>query len=67
MVAEPAEAHLCCNPSSPLSWGRKAVHLEALKPPVITSGEIGSFTATPIVHTVELLDWATGGPPPLVH
>lgn len=30
-------------------------------------GEIGSFTATPIVHTVELLDWANGGPPPLVH
>ena len=26
--------------------------------------QIGSGTTTPIVHTVELLDWATGGPVP---
>ena len=26
--------------------------------------QIGSATATPVVHTVELLDWASGGPAP---
>jgi glycolate oxidase iron-sulfur subunit len=27
-------------------------------------GNIAAGTAIPIVHTVELLDWATGGPKP---
>ncbi len=26
--------------------------------------QIGSGTGIPVVHTVELLDWATGGPRP---
>ncbi|MFB3149645.1 MAG: glycolate oxidase iron-sulfur subunit, partial [Alphaproteobacteria bacterium] len=26
--------------------------------------QIGGGTAIPVVHTVELLDWATGGPKP---
>jgi glycolate oxidase iron-sulfur subunit len=26
--------------------------------------QIGSGTGVPVVHTVELLDWATGGPQP---
>jgi glycolate oxidase iron-sulfur subunit len=26
--------------------------------------QIGGATSIPIVHTVELLDWATGGPAP---
>ena len=26
--------------------------------------QIGSAASVPIVHTVELLDWATGGPKP---
>jgi glycolate oxidase iron-sulfur subunit len=26
--------------------------------------QIGSGTAIPVVHTVELIDWATGGPKP---
>lgn len=26
--------------------------------------QIGSGTEIPVVHTVELLDWATGGPKP---
>ena len=42
----------------------------APRPDVIATGnigcitQIGSGTAIPIVHTVELLDWATGGPRP---
>jgi glycolate oxidase iron-sulfur subunit len=26
--------------------------------------QLASGTATPVLHTVELLDWATGGPRP---
>jgi glycolate oxidase iron-sulfur subunit len=79
-VRTPAEAHLCCgsagvyNILQPQIAGqlgdRKTACLEALDADVIATGnvgcaaQIGSKTATPIVHTVELLDWATGGPAP---
>jgi len=79
-VVEPAESHLCCgsagtyNLMQPAIAGRlrdrKVGHLEATRPQVIASGNIGCMTQlatgtdVPIVHTVELLDWATGGPKP---
>jgi len=79
-VLEPADPHLCCgsagtyNLMQPEISGqlkeRKVQTLEALTPDVISAGnigcmmQIGSWTDTPIVHTVELLDWATGGPKP---
>ncbi|WP_127088425.1 glycolate oxidase subunit GlcF [Aquabacter cavernae] len=79
-VAEPFESHLCCGSAGTYNMlqseiavrlrDRKVGHLEALVPDVIASGnigcltQIGSGTAIPTVHTVELLDWATGGPPP---
>jgi glycolate oxidase iron-sulfur subunit len=49
---------------------RKVETLEATRPDIIAAGnigcmmQIGSGTEVPIVHTVELLDWATGGPRP---
>ena len=49
---------------------RKVKTLETLTPDIIAAGnigcmmQIGSGTEMPIVHTVELLDWATGGPKP---
>ena len=49
---------------------RKVETLEAKKPDVIAAGnigcmmQIGSGTKVPVVHTVQLLDWATGGPKP---
>jgi glycolate oxidase iron-sulfur subunit len=49
---------------------RKVQTLEAKKPDIIAAGnlgcmiQIGSGTGIPVVHTVELLDWATGGPEP---
>ena len=49
---------------------RKVSNIERLKPDVIAAGNIGCITqiaagtAIPVVHTVELLDWATGGPAP---
>ena len=79
-VVEPADAHLCCgsagtyNLLQPAISGelkaRKVRTLEAKAPDVIAAGnigcmmQIGSGTPTPVVHTVALLDWATGGPRP---
>ena len=49
---------------------RKVANIESLRPDVIATGNFGCIgnlaagTAIPITHTVELLDWATGGPKP---
>ncbi|MCW0181084.1 MAG: glycolate oxidase iron-sulfur subunit, partial [Zavarzinia sp.] len=48
-----------------------AAALAATGAPLISAGNIGCMTqidlhgALPVVHTVELLDWATGGPAPV--
>ena len=79
-VVEPKDSHLCCgsagvyNLMQPDIAGqlktRKVETLEAKAPQVIAAGnigcmvQIGSGTDIPVVHTVELLDWATGGPKP---
>ena len=79
-VLQPAESHLCCGsagtynilqPELASKLGeRKAHNLEQLRPDVVATGNIGCAThmrariAAPVVHTVELLDWATGGPRP---
>lgn len=79
-VVEPSDSHLCCgsagtyNLMQPEISGqlkdRKVKTLEAKLPDVISAGnigcmmQIGSGTQVPVVHTVELLDWATGGPKP---
>jgi glycolate oxidase iron-sulfur subunit len=49
---------------------RKVAHIEATGAGVVAAGnigcltQIGSGTRKPVVHTVELLDWAYGGPMP---
>ena len=79
-VRTPADAHLCCgsagtyNLLQPAIAGqlgdRKVETLARLRPDVIATGNIGCAmqigvrTSTPVVHTVELLDWASGGPRP---
>ncbi len=79
-VVEPADSHLCCGSAGTYNLmqpeisaklkERKIRTLEARNPDVIAAGnigcmmQIGSGTEVPIVHTVELLDWATGGPVP---
>ena len=79
-VLEPADSHLCCGSAGTYNLmqpeisgklkARKIRTLEALQPDVIAAGnigcmmQIGSGTGHPVVHTVELLDWATGGPKP---
>lgn len=80
-VVEPADSHLCCGSAGTYNLlqpeisqelrARKVQTLEAKAPQVIAAGnigcmmQIGSGTAVPVVHTVELLDWATGGPMPV--
>ncbi len=79
-VLEPADSHLCCGSAGTYNLmqpeiskqlkARKVETLEALTPDIISAGNIGCMmqigggTDVPIVHTVELLDWATGGPQP---
>ena len=79
-VVEPADSHLCCGSAGTYNLmqpviseqlrDRKVATLMAKAPEVIAAGnigcmmQIGSGTGVPVVHTVELLDWATGGPRP---
>ena len=79
-VVEPADSHLCCGSAGTYNLmqpeiskqlkDRKVRTLEAKAPQVIAAGNIGCMmqigggTEVPVVHTVELLDWATGGPKP---
>ncbi len=79
-VKDPPESHLCCGSAGTYNLlqpeiagqlrDRKVANLESTRPQVIATGnigcitQIGSKTAIPVVHTVELLDWATGGPRP---
>ena len=79
-VVEPADSHLCCGSAGTYNLlqpeistqlkVRKVQTLEAKSPDIIAAGnigcmmQIGSSTGVPVVHTVELLDWATGGPKP---
>ena len=79
-VVEPRDAHLCCGSAGTYNLlqpeisaelqRRKVATLEATRPQVIAAGnlgcmmQIGAATGIPIVHTAELLDWATGGPVP---
>jgi glycolate oxidase iron-sulfur subunit len=80
-VVEPADSHLCCGSAGTYNLlqpeisgqlkSRKVRTLEGTAPDLIAAGnigcmmQIGSGTSIPVVHTVELLDWATGGPKPL--
>ncbi|MDR6773275.1 glycolate oxidase subunit GlcF [Azospirillum sp. BE72] len=75
------EAHLCCGSAGTYNLlqpelatqlrDRKVRNIESLRPDAVAAGNIGcitqiaSGTGVPVVHTVELLDWATGGPLPV--
>lgn len=79
-VVDIPEGHICCgsagtyNILQPEIAGelreRKHKHIKTIRPDIVAAGNIGCITqlergmATPIVHTVELLDWAYGGPVP---
>lgn len=79
-VREPAEGHLCCGSAGTYNIlqsdiadqlkARKLRNIKAVKPDVIAAGNIGCITQigsgmdTPILHSVELLDWGFGGEKP---
>lgn len=79
-VIDIPEGHICCgsagtyNILQPELAGelreRKLANIESIAPDLVAAGNIGCITQLqggnriPIVHTVELLDWALGGPCP---
>ncbi|MFN3232082.1 MAG: glycolate oxidase subunit GlcF [Alphaproteobacteria bacterium] len=79
-VSEPKETHMCCGSAGTYNMlqseiagellDRKIANIDRTGPQVIATGNIGcitqlrSGTDVPVIHTVELLDWATGGPKP---
>ena len=80
VVKDVPEAHLCCGSAGTYNIlqpalaerlrNRKVANIEGLRPDVIAAGNVGCITQIaagtdiPVVHTVELIDWATGGPVP---
>ena len=80
VVIDPPEGHLCCGSAGTYNLlqpeiatkllHRKVANIEGTAPEIVAAGNIGcitqiaSGTSLPVVHTVELLDWATGGPQP---
>jgi glycolate oxidase iron-sulfur subunit len=79
VVAVP-EGHLCCGSAGTYNIlqpelagelrARKVRNIESTGAEIVAAGNIGCIThigadiGIPVVHTVELLDWATGGPLP---
>jgi len=79
-VIEVPEGHLCCGSAGTYNMlqpeladrlrERKVRNIESVRPDVVAAGNLGCMhqiaqgTRIPVVHTVELLDWATGGPTP---
>lgn len=79
-VIDIPEGHICCGSAGTYNImqpkiaaelrTRKVANIEKMKPDVIAAGNIGCITqiahgtSLPIVHTIELLDWAHGGPAP---
>lgn len=80
VVKDIPESHLCCGSAGTYNLlqpdiasrlrDRKVANIASVKPDVIAAGNIGCMvqiaggTDVPVVHTIELLDWATGGPRP---
>jgi glycolate oxidase iron-sulfur subunit len=80
VVKDIPESHLCCGSAGTYNLlqpdiasrlrDRKVANIASIKPDVIAAGNLGCMvqiaggTDVPVVHTIELLDWATGGPRP---
>jgi glycolate oxidase iron-sulfur subunit len=80
VVKDVPESHLCCGSAGTYNIlqpdiasrlrDRKVANIARVKPDMIAAGNIGCMvqiaggTSVPVVHTIELLDWATGGPRP---
>jgi glycolate oxidase iron-sulfur subunit len=81
-VIEIPEGHICCGSAgtynllqsdiaSDLLKG-KIKNIEKIKPEIISTGNVGCITQIstgtniPILHTIEIIDWYTGGPKPKI-
>jgi glycolate oxidase iron-sulfur subunit len=80
VVKDVPESHLCCGSAGTYNIlqpdiasrlrDRKVANIATVGPDMIAAGNIGCMvqiaggTSVPVVHTIELLDWATGGPRP---
>lgn len=80
VVKDVPEGHICCGSAGTYNIlqpgiatqlrDRKIANIAKTKPQIIAAGNIGCLTqigsaaGVPVVHTVKLLDWATGGPRP---
>jgi glycolate oxidase iron-sulfur subunit len=83
VVKDVPESHLCCGSAGTYNIlqpdlasrlrDRKVANIASVKPDMIAAGNIGcmvqiaSGTSVPVVHTIELLDWATGGSRPALN
>jgi len=78
-LCEVAESHLCCGSAGAYNVlqpelarklkARKLRHINATEADIVAAGNLGCInqlgdSKAPVVHTVQLLDWATGGPKP---
>ena len=78
-VAEIAEGHLCCGSAGVYNLlqpeiasqlqERKRGNIRATQPDLVATGNIGCMVQIEtadlkVIHTVQLLDWAAGGPVP---
>jgi len=79
-VTDIPEGHICCGSAGTYNVlqpelanrlrDRKIAHIQEIAPDLIAAGNIGCITqiaagiGIPVVHPIELIDWATGGPAP---
>jgi glycolate oxidase iron-sulfur subunit len=80
VIADLPESHLCCGSAGTYNIlqpelanrlrDRKIANIHKVMPELIATGNIGCITQIaagtqiPVVHTIELIDWATGGAVP---
>ena len=81
-VLDIPDGHLCCGSAGTYNLlqsdianrllKNKISNIEKIKPQIISTGNIGCITQIaqetkiPILHTVEIIDWYTGGPKPKI-
>ena len=80
VVKDVPEGHICCGSAGTYNMmqpeiasrlkARKLANITRVRPDFVSTGNIGCITqlssdsVIPVVHTVELIDWANGGPVP---
>jgi glycolate oxidase iron-sulfur subunit len=80
VVKDVPDGHLCCGSAGTYNMlqpqlaralrDRKVANIAKVAPDVIAAGNVGCITQiaagtdTPVLHPIELVDWATGGPLP---